>query len=214
MKKLLLAIVLIATTTLTHAQSNTPGKIQLGLGWSVLLGGATLESKFAGVTTSEKAIGARANTGLRAQYGLTEKFSAGIYLRSEHAAYVTTTTDFGTSSDFTTTNSGIGFGLEGKFYPVNKDKFALYVGPTIGFGSTKDKFTGGGTNGKSSGLEYGVNVGFNWWWAQFIGMSLDLGYQGVGLKGSVSESGDKVDYKIKGGGVLFGLGLVTKFGGE
>ena len=211
MKKLLLVVGLLASVTLTNAQSNTKGTIQLGLGWAGVFGGATIESKYAGVTSSDKGLGARSNTGVRGQYGLSENFSAGIYLRTEHAAYVTTSTStFGTSSDFTTTNSGIGVGLEAKYYFVNKDKFAFYGAPSIGFCSTKDTYTGGGTSGKSSGLEYGLNAGINWWFANFIGMSADLGYQGIGLKGKVTG----VDYKIKGGGLLWGIGLVVKFGGD
>src|ERR1022692_3838821 len=116
-------------SNLSFSQSNTPGVIQLGLGWGVTLGGASISNTYVsgGVSTTDngKGVGLNSNYGLRAQYGLADRFSAGIYIRSEHAAYIyTSTTNPNSGGTSLLTAGGLGIGLEGKFYAVNKDKFA------------------------------------------------------------------------------------------
>ena len=114
MKKSLISLSLLLSG-IAYCQSNDQGTIQLGLGWGVTLGGATIESTTSGKSSpSEKGVGANANYGIRGQYGLAERFSAGIFVRKEGAAYITT--DATTANSSTATMSGFGFGLEGKFY--------------------------------------------------------------------------------------------------
>jgi hypothetical protein len=218
MKKLLLAVGVLASS-MTFAQSNAPGVIQLGLGYGATLGGATIKSDAEGAEAQD-GVGVNGNYNLRAQYGLSEKFSAGIFIRRESAAYVVTptVTAGGEVSDFTLTTTGFAFGVEPKFYAVNKDKFALYFALPIGFSTAtlEYSFSGlsGGTlpTGSASGLNYGLTMGFNWWWADFIGMSLDLGYGGSSISGKFD--GDEDNLTIGNNGFYFGLGLVSKFGGK
>ncbi len=197
--------------------SNGPGVIQIGLGWGVTLGGATITQKEVGATDyTENGVGLNSNLGLRAQYGLTKLFSAGIFMRRENAVYVTTNSNSNSSNSTTLGTNGFGFGLEGKIYPVNKEKFALYLAPRVGFSTVKTNFYDSNLSllGKANGLKYGFTAGFNWWWAKFIGMSLDLGYSGSSLNGKFNESFLKDNtYNVKNGGFFFGLGLITKFGG-
>lgn len=193
--------------------SNAPGVIQIGLGWGVTLGGAKIIYKDNIGSTTENGVGLNSNIGLRAQYGLTKLFSAGIFIRRENAAYVTT--DAASNSSTFGTN-GFGFGLEVKVYPVNKRKFALYLAPKFGFSTAKTNlYSSTDFPGKASGLNYGVAAGFNWWWAKFIGMSLDLGYSGSGLSGKFDDQllFGGTTYKLNNTGFYFGLGLVSKFGG-
>ena len=101
MKKLLLIVGVVAST-LTFGQSNDAGVIQAGLGWGMVLGGATIESTYPisdgsggtkDTTTSDDGVGANVSYGVRGQYGLSEKFSVGLYIRKEGAAYVATRTE-------------------------------------------------------------------------------------------------------------------------
>lgn len=199
--------------------SNGPGVIQIGLGWGVTLGGATIINKYPGGSTTDKGVGLNTNLGLRAQYGLAKFFSAGIFIRRENAIYVTSNASPNaspSSSSTTLGTNGFGFGLEGKIYPVNKEKFALYIAPRIGFSTVKTNFYDSNFSvfGKANGLNYGVTAGFNWWWAKFIGMSLDLGYSGSNLNGIYNDPlFQNNTYTLKNGGFYFGLGLITKFGG-
>lgn len=214
MKKILLAVGLLAST-LTFGQVNQPGTIHLGLGWMSTLGGADFTTTVTdpngeSESGTSRGIGAKSGFGVRAGYGIAEKLSVGVYLRTEKAAYVSTDI-FSTGSLFI---SGVAVGLEGKFYLVNKDKFALYAGPQVGFSTGKAYYTGDTEKDKASGLNYAVLLGLNWYWTDFIGMSFDLGYGGGSLKSTGSEDDWKWETKIKNGGVTWGLGLVSKFGGK
>ena len=207
MKKIIISAIFIAAASFSaFSQSNTKGTVHVGLGWGLSLGGATIKSG----PSEDKAIGGRSNYGIRASYGLGNAFSLGLFLRKEGAVYVSSSAS---SSSLGLVSSGIGVGLEGKLYAVNKDKFNMYFAPSFGFSSGKaypDGFTA--FSASTSGLNYGLTAGFNWYWASFIGMSLDLGYQGIALSGKFD--GATENFSINGGGVYFGLGLVSKFGGE
>jgi len=225
MKKLLLMASMVATT-FAFAQSNEAGTIQLGLGWGATLGGATIENTYpqsttssTGVTTtkdtttSDDGVGINSNYGIRAQYGVSELISVGIFVRMERGFYtVTNTTGF-----FNTTilASGFGFGIEPKIYPVNNDKFNLYVAPSIGFSTATTTITNFlAYNGSASGLNYGVTVGFNWYFSDVVGLSADLGYAGSALSGTMDDQTLFKDftYKVNNGGFYTGLGLTLKFG--
>lgn len=199
----------IATAAISaFSQSNTKGTVHLGLGWGLSLGGATIKSgPFESV-----GVGGRSNYGLRASYGLGNAFSLGAFLRKESAVYVSTSPSF-SSADLSLVTSGIGVGLEGKLYAVNKDKFNLYFAPSVGFSTGKAYYDfASASTASTSGLNYGITAGFNWYWASFIGMSLDLGYGGVALNGKFDGATDS--FSIAGAGAYFGLGLVSKFGGN
>lgn len=225
MRKYVLAAGLLATTTLSIAQSNVPGTIHVGAGFSVLLGGAKVNTNLPYIIDDGTSIGARFNPGVRAQFGIAKAFSAGLYLRSESAAYISTLEDqySGETYDRTFSARGFGVGAEAKFYMLNKDKFLMYVAPSIGFAASKDEdkleddfnnYNDYEIDGKSSGVEYGITFGFNWYWTKYIGMSLDLGFNRVSLKGEFDITSQYSSYDVKGLGFVFGVGLVSKFGGN
>ncbi len=224
MKKLLLMASMVATT-FAFAQSNEAGTIQLGLGWGATLGGATIETTQKGayahdgsdttMTTTDDGVGINSNYGIRAQYGVSELISVGIYVRMERGFYTVTNTTAGISFSSTMLASGFGFGLEPKIYPVNNDKFNLYVAPSIGFSTattTMTFFTA--YTGKASGLNYGLTVGFNWYFSDVVGLSADLGYAGSALSGTMDDTTIFKDftYDINSSGFYTGLGLTLKFG--
>lgn len=223
MKKLLLIVGVVAST-LTFAQSNDAGVIQLGLGWGAVLGGATIESTYPisngsggtkDTTTTDDGVGINSNYGIRAQYGVSELISVGIYVRMERGFYTVTNTTGGIAFSSSMLASGFGFGIEPKIYPVNNDNFNLYVAPSIGYSTATTTYTFLlAYTGKASGLNYGVTVGFNWYFSDVVGLSADLGYSGSSLSGTMDDQTLFKDYsyKINSNGFYTGLGLSLKFG--
>lgn len=233
MKKLLLIVGVVAST-LTFGQSNDAGVIQAGLGWGMILGGATIETTIKGpygsnggdttYTTTDDGVGANVNYGVRGQYGLSEKFSVGLYIRKEGAAYVATRTEtvntgygsYTESFSSTMTVSGFGFGIEPKFYIVNNDKFNFNVAPSIGYTTGSATLSNSYVTepGKASGLAYGVDLGINWFFSDVVGMYADLGYAGSSLSGTFDDAALKdVTFDVSNGGFFIGMGLSLKFGG-
>src|SRR5688572_2263493 len=94
-KSILMTVMAAVFATGAFSQSNEQGTIQIGLGWMATLGGGTLKAESAGVSQENDVTGVRGMYGLRAQYGLSENLSAGIFVRAEAATYI--------QSDLTTT---------------------------------------------------------------------------------------------------------------
>jgi hypothetical protein len=220
MKKLFLAAGLLIST-LAFSQSNESGTIQVGLGWGLTVGGATIESKDTSGTLKGDGVGAKVNYGLRAQYGFSDNLSAGIYVRGESAVYVVTYDDYtGTVPDVTYT--GTAFGLEAKYYVVNHDRFNFYPALSVGFttGSSEYDASYYSTTVEStslSGLNYSVGVGLNWYFVKDVfGMSTDLAWQGTNLSGTqdaTAYSAEK-DITVNNGGLYWGFGFTAHFGGK
>jgi len=221
-KNLFIAAALMLAVNSGFAQSNSPGTMQIGLGWGLALGGATFSTDAPGSVDS-KGVGGKANYGLRFQYGLAESFSAGIYLRSEAAVYAVDYTapdgyggTYTSSTDLTT--SGIGVGVEAKYYIVNKDHFNFYAAVPIGYSSSKVTYSDFEDAGSTTygGLSYGVGLGINWYFGDVFGINSDLGYTGSSLSHSFPADDPDPAYKgkISSGGLMFGLGIGVKFGGK
>jgi hypothetical protein len=74
------------------------------------------------------------------------------------------------------------FSMSARFYPVNKDKFALYTGMNFGYTllSITRTYTFGSSTTihdykwDSSHLEF--DLGFNWYFARQFGINFNLGY--------------------------------------
>jgi hypothetical protein len=234
MKKLItwgVVCALITVSTAAFSQSNDAGVIQIGFGYGITGGGAKITNKpEVGESTKADGVGAKGNYGLRAQYGLSEKLSAGIYVRGEAAVYVVTFDDpiFSGFDVPDVTYTGTAFGLEAKYYFVNEDNINVYAGPSIGYTTGKDEysdfFTGTTNETKYGGLNYQVGVGLNWYFVSDVfGLSFDLAYQGTSLSGdqdieSYDTNGNPVTYtnevKVTNGGLYYGLGLTARFGGN
>src|SRR5262245_43680514 len=87
-KIILMTVMAAVFTTGAFSQSNEQGTIQIGFGWLATLGGGTIESSGGGTSTEYDVTGVRGTYGLRAQYGLSENLSAGIFVRAEAATYI------------------------------------------------------------------------------------------------------------------------------
>lgn len=196
--------------------SNAPGIISIGLGTDVGLGGATITPQGG---TAQDGIGATANYYIRGQYGITDWFSAGLAIKYGGAVYVTTD-EVGDQTALGVT--GETFLAEAKFYAVNHPKFNFYFSPGIGFNtSTATEYNGGSSSGQTlgtgslSGLSYSALVGINWYWVDFLGMSVNMGYSGTSLSGNITPSGGTAQsFTVSNTGFTFGIGLISKFGGN
>src|SRR3954470_12197035 len=113
-KTVLMTIMAAVFTTGVFSQSNNQGTIQIGLGWMATLGGGTISATpSGGAETKTDVTGVRGTYGLRAQYGLSENLSAGIFVRAEAATYIQSDlTASYTSGSSDITYSGTSFGLE------------------------------------------------------------------------------------------------------
>lgn len=203
------------------SQSNEQGTIQIGLGWLATLGGGTLKSD---PGSSIDVTGVRAMYGLRAQYGLAENMSAGIFVRAEAATYVVS--DLSNLSALTGTNlditySGTSFGLEGKYYVANSDNFNFYPAVSVGYTTATNKFAGFTLSPEYdiSGINYSVGVGLNWYFvAEVFGISFDLDYAGSSLSGTqpadASAGTPETKNTLTNGSINWGFGLTAHFGGN
>lgn len=218
-----MTVMAAAFTTGAFSQSNQQGTIQVGLGWGVTLGGATLKTTPEGGSeikgTGE---GAKANFGLRAQYGLSENLSAGIYVRSETAVYVVTLDDYTSAVALPDiTYSGTAFGLEGKYYLANSDGFNFYPAISVGYTTGNNEIsdiTFGTSKTDLSGFNYSIGIGLNWYFiSDVFGLSTDIGYQGTMLSGTQDADAygnPKRDVEVTNSGLVWGLGLTAHFGGK
>lgn len=223
MKKLLVSMALLLPAVV-FSQVNQSGVIYLGLGTGTTTGVSTLKSTF---TNSQTVKGSGASIkfsyGIKAQYGISDIFSLGIIVRRESATYGSSYTynnNFTpTSTDVST--SGFFFAVDDKYYAINKEDFSLTIGPYLGYytgsATLKTYLAGGSLNGFSTGL----GTGFNWYWGDHYGVSLDIAYHYHSLSGEPHNPEDFSDpeeaiskYKVTGGGIFFCFGFVAKFGGD
>lgn len=219
MKKVLLSLAAVFAFGFANAQSNQKGTIHINVLGGLLSGTASDKSDESGSETIKyKATGGQ--FGVNFQYGLAESFSAGIGL--EFGTSVMTFKDATMASDaamygYTAPSmSTFKVNLSGRYYFVNDEKFNVFAGPSIGMTTGKDTgsavFGGLTTSTKYSGLNYGINAGGNYYFSDHVGVILNLGYEGNGLKSTMTEAGvADVTGKSTLGGIKVMAGLALKF---
>ena len=218
----------VLTATFANAQSNQKGTIHVNVMGGFLSGSATDQSDLGGVP-EDKFSASGSQFGANFQYGLTESFSAGIGLEFG-TVVLTPENPTSASSDLNDPNFdfndllGTGTNLEtsvfkiilsGRYYILNKEKFNLFAGPSVGYTSGKESVLGVviAEDKDYSGLNYGINAGGNYYFTDRVGVILNLGYEGNSLK--TTASGDFGDPDQTGkaslGGIKFMFGLALKF---
>jgi len=211
MKKIILTIAAVFALSFANAQSNKKGTIHVNVLGAFLVGNSTSKADVEG-STKYKFSANSANFGAQFQYGLSDKLSAGI-------GFETGTTNL-TPKDKTIypvspTLSISKFNLSGRYYFLNQDTYNVYAGPSIGYTSGKDKTfysVYDNYSTKFSGLNYGINVGGNYFFTDVIGVNVNLGYEGNNLKGTSTQTGypDETG-KVTLGGLKILAGLALKF---
>ena len=213
MKKIILSAIAICAFGFANAQSNKQGTMHVNVMGGFLMGSSTNQNDAAG-SPKLKYTATGANFGAQFQYGIAEKFSVGIGLELGTAA-LTPKDLYGSASS--TDVSTFKFNLSGRYYILNQDKYNVYAGPSIGYMSGKDTTSAlfgslSSTSTKYSGLNYGVNLGGNYFFTDVVGLILNVGYEGNSLKSTMSESGFSDETgKATLGGVKVMVGLALKF---
>ncbi|SFB22158.1 hypothetical protein SAMN05660845_2111 [Flavobacterium swingsii] len=229
MKKVLLTAIAVFGFTVANAQSNKQGTMHVNVLGGFLSGTATQQDDAAG-SLKYKSTATGAQFGANFQYGIAESFSAGIGLELGTSVLTPKSIniydeDYDFGSNYNTTVSTFKVNLSGRYYFVNKDNFNVFAGPSIGYTTAKDKtavlgVTISDDKTKYAGLNYGVNVGGNYYFSDVVGVILNVGYEGSSLtsKYTYTDYNDDdvlVSYTDKGkatiGGIKVMAGLALKF---
>ncbi len=212
MKKIILTMAVVLTATLANAQSNQKGTIHVNVMGGFLAGSATNQSDVAN-SLEKKYSASGGQFGANFQYGLTESFSAGIGLEFGTVALTPKTIDYNNNNPFLDLDPSVSVFkiiLSGRYYILNKEKFNLFAGPSVGYTSGKESVLGVviAEDKDYSGLNYGINAGGNYYFTDRVGIILNLGYEGNSLswKDSDGDSG-----KASIGGIKVMAGLALKF---
>lgn len=214
MKKVLLTAVAVLGFAFANAQSHSKGAMQVNIMGGFLTGTATSQDDAAG-SPEFKSTASGAQFGAHFQYGIADAFSLGLGL--EFGTVVLTPKD---NNGFFTTEPTLNtfkVMVTGRYYFVNKEKFNVYAGPSIGYTTAKDDtvygFGFGDQETKLNGLNYGVNVGGNYFFTDIVGVILNVGYEGNSLKSTTTyNDGTPEDTgKDNLGGVKVMAGLALKF---
>jgi hypothetical protein len=215
MKKVLLSAVAVLAFTFGNAQSNQKGTMHVNVMGGFLSGTSTSKSDEAG-STKEKFTATGAQFGANFQYGLAESFSAGIGFEVGTSVLTPKSIDIyndGYNQDLTLSTFKVN--VSGRYYILNKDKFNVYAGPSVGFTTGKDKtaygFDFGTDKTKFSGLNYGINAGGNYYFTDVVGVIVNLGYEGNSLKYTNTYEGGEDTGKTTLGGIKVMAGLALKF---
>ncbi len=194
MKKFLITTIAILGFATSNAQSNIKGTMHANAMVGVLTGSAT--SKIDGFATKNKYTVRGTNFGAQFQYALQDSFSIGIGLESNTVRL---------RGDFENNLNNPEFNLikvsfSGRFYLLNKDKVNVFVGPTVGYASGRDRSNSIGAFAPSptsetqySGLNYGANAGANYYFTDSIGIILQFSYEACSLKSTESFQSNTPD---------------------
>ena len=111
--------------------------------------------------------------------------------------------------------------LSGRFYLLNVDKVNIFVGPTIGYASGRDKANDSNVGAflpnldtltRYSGLNYGINAGANYYFTDSFGFIFQLSYESSNLKSTLSQTGNQdVLGTTKLNGLNISGGIAVKF---
>ena len=219
MKKIILSAFALITFGFASAQSNEKGTMHLNVMGGFTFGGAVDKGED-GDADIKYTVGS-GDYGVSFQYGLADNFSAGVNLELGTAVLVPK--DLSSESPFDAdspdpTMSTFKFGVGARYYIVNKDRFNFFVGPNVGFLTGKDKTEAFGVTigddspkAKFSGLNLGLDAGINFYFNDFIGGIVKLGYDNNMTTGKISDEDGDFDWKRNYGGVKIAAGVAFKF---
>ncbi len=192
MKKVVFAAIAVLGFTFANAQSNQKGTFHINVMGGIFTGSGSQE--YDDVDGTDKYTATGSAFGANFQYGIAESFSIGIGL--EGGTVVLSPKDYDGTTNFEPSLATFKVNFSGRYYFVNAEKFNVYAGPSIGFTTAKNDETYSGfgfsttQETKYSGLNYGVNVGGNYFFTDMVGIIVNLGYEGNSLKSSTSQDGE------------------------
>ncbi len=208
-------LIATALAVLAHGQVNQPRKFQIGLGGSLGLYGTHLESDYdtplGGHVASNHNDGAATLTmPLDIQIGVAKAVSVGLYLES--GSYL--------DSSRTRSNGLFSMGVEGRYYPLNKERLALFLSLDIGFSALSirdiearsqritDNYVGGQAR---------IGAQFQYYFGQTFGLNVGLKLAGTSFQWLGRDPHDAVldgaDYSasLRASGIQLRIGAQVKF---
>lgn len=222
MKKLLLLTFLLGFLSWNaQAQSHQAGTFNIHAGGSIGAYATFLEHRFQGNKVDTDSSGAATIlVPIEAHYGLLHVMSIGVYAKP--GKYIDE--DPNDPDIVLKKNSIFTGGVSLKLYPVNREKFNLYLGLGLGRTSLKQEkeqyianvlFTQSNTNWSGSSI-YG-ELGFNAYFGETVGMFFNLRYDRQKLKlneytlnnSSLNLTDNEFDLTAKG--VNADIGIAFKF---
>lgn len=209
-----LAATLATVAMLATAQVNDKGVFHIGLGWN----GGVHATHF---ENSAQAFGVRVSNSdddgavtvsfpLDLRYGLSKAIALGVYI--EPGTYL--------DSNATRSNGYFLAGISGRYYVINKERFAWDLGLDLGAGALRITGTENGTKVTDtySGGHLRLATGVYFYFGNVFGVNLGLKYAAYNLKwkdrdpSSAGAALDAVDYAatLKTSGVQLQLGLQVR----
>lgn len=225
MKKLIAPLViLLFFVGNANAQSNDFKTINIQVGAGVGAYGTLLDGSFDGnAFDQDTSAAAVVLVPIEGQFGLHKLISVGFFLRP--GKYIDEDPN---DPDITIQENGImNYGVNFKFYPLNKDKFNLYLG--AGFGATSlnqlksQQFTALGlpvsntTDLTWKGTSAYGELGFNAYFGERVGMFFDMRYDShkLNLKDYLingnAQDLTRWKFDMAAKGVFVNLGVSVKF---
>ena len=200
-------------------QSHERGTFSFTLGYDAGVHGVAYNSEYNGNKLDQDTSAAGTRMGhLTASYNLFKFMSIGLDLRS--GGYVEDPEN-ATANGNRVSMTGINL----RFYPVNREKFAWYIGPSFGISrleinriytfiiSIPAKY-------RYSAGHFGLETGFNWYFAKNFGMNFALGYSGQNYRmyyyslNNEEQDLTNFDNTLQTIGIHMNLGLAFRFGGR
>jgi len=173
--KILFIILIVTSASGAFAQSHQEGTLSFQTGADFGVHGTLYTSSFAGIQLEKDTSAAVTKMfALSAQYSPLTWLSGGLSF--VYGSYLEDTADLNANGN----NVGA-ISLDIRLYPVNTEKFNLYIGPEFGYSFLQISRVNPGLGGLEevynySGSHFGANLGFNWYFASFIGAFMQLEY--------------------------------------
>jgi hypothetical protein len=196
------------------AQSHKAGTLSLQGDYEIGILGTSSETKFNETVVDQDTSSAFTNGfAFAMHYSLVEFISAGVY--GNFGSYVENEDNVVSNG-----NQFISFGAGARLYPINNDKFNWYLGGKFGYcGLEINRQTTiivpFNFDYKYGSTEVLAETGFNWYFANFLGVNFNLNYQWRNLdlkEYSINGSEQNMDnmtsvLKTRGVGVSAGVSL-------
>jgi hypothetical protein len=216
--KLRFVTFLLLVSMIGFSQSHDKGTFSFNLGWDAGLHGTEYTSKLNGTQLGSPDTSAAGTSLFRinAHYNPVKWLSAGLDFRA--GSYLEDPDNPETDG-----NKINMLGLALRLYPVNRDKFAWFIGANFGRSGLEinRKLTAFNIPAKytfNSG-HLSFETGFNWYFAKNGGLNFGLGYsqhnflmQEFYLNNS-KQNIDNFENRLRTKGVHFNIGLAIQFGG-
>ena len=223
MQRLLLVISISFISVFSYSQSHTPRMFNLSFGYDGGVHGVRYDSKFDdGITSYENESDTTgAGTSMfrfDGHFNILKSLSIGFQYRGgQYIEDENNTQAAGNKINVV--------GLSARFYAINKEKFAMYIGGSLGISNLTINrqltfIVAIPYVYEFSGSHYGLELGFNWYFSNNFGMNFGLGYAGHKYKMTDfsinGTAGDLTNFEniLLTKGATLNLGATFKLGGK